>query len=52
MNQKKSGAWSTFLLILILLALYVLSNHLYKKKLERLERENGEIAHDQDKEDS
>ena len=46
--------WILFiiLLILILLMLYVLSNHLYRKKLERLERENGEIAHDQDKEDS
>lgn len=38
--------------ILIILALYVLSNHLYRKKLARLEQENGEIAHDQHKEDS
>ena len=35
------------LLIIIVLVLYLLSIYLYKKKLERLEQENGENAHEE-----
>ena len=46
--------WIVFLILMIilLLILYFLSNYLYRRKLERLDQENGEIAHDENDEDA